>query len=70
MKKQAVLSGLLIFLFAVILTAAGLVLTEQGLRDVGGHPEPVGALRIEKDEEQSWMLIFAGKAWKLPELPW
>jgi hypothetical protein len=69
MKKQGVLAALLIFLFAACLMTAGLWLTERGLREVSGRPEPSGALRLEREGER-WTLIFAGTPRLLPQPPW
>ncbi|EEG78057.1 hypothetical protein [Dethiobacter alkaliphilus] len=66
MKKQTVFSVLLIFLFAALLFTAGLYITERGLQEVSGRQETPGALHLKRGEDDSWVLIFAGRTWQLP----
>ncbi|HAA37641.1 MAG TPA: hypothetical protein DCE00_02075 [Firmicutes bacterium] len=66
MKKQTVLSVLLIFLFAFTLLYAGLTLSERALQQVSGTAGKPAAFALSHDEGGTWVLIFAGRTlrWK------
>lgn len=70
MKKQTVCAVLLIFLFSLFLLTAGLYITERGLQDVSGRQAAPEALRLAREDNEGWFLVFAGQAWRLPDWPW
>lgn len=63
MKKQAVLSYMLIFLFAFLLLYFGLNLCERGLREISGHDGLTGAFLVNRSPAGVWMVTFAGRNW-------
>ncbi|HZK24163.1 MAG TPA: hypothetical protein VFC74_02110 [Oscillospiraceae bacterium] len=70
MKKQTVLSVLLIFLFAFALFYAGLSLSEQALQQVSGTVREPAALSLSRDEAGTWVLTFAGRTLRLTRQLW
>lgn len=70
MKKQTVLSVLLIFLFTFALFYGGLTLSEQALQQVSGTVRRPAALALARDETGIWVLTFAGRTLRLERQLW
>ena len=61
MKKQAVLSVLLIFLFTLTLLFVGLNLSERAMQQVSGTTDQASALSFSRNGAGAWVLTFAGR---------
>lgn len=60
MRKHAVFSVLLIFLFFFFLLYAGLAVSERALQQLSGEAAAPAALKLGRDENGAWELRFAG----------
>ncbi|MCR3921196.1 MAG: hypothetical protein NUK65_01605 [Firmicutes bacterium] len=69
-KKQAVLSVLLIFLFAFTLLCVGLTFTERSLRQVSGRVGENVAIALSRDDAGAWVFTFAGRTLHLNREIW
>lgn len=70
MKKQAVLSVMLIFLFAFLLLCAGLTVTEKALQKVTGLPGGAEAISLWQDHSGVWVFTFAGRSVRFDDRLW
>ncbi|HHX74119.1 MAG TPA: hypothetical protein GX699_04370 [Firmicutes bacterium] len=70
MSKQAVLSVMLIFLFALALVWAGLTQSERVLQEISGTAQGAAALAVSRDAGGGWILTFAGRSFPLNGRIW
>jgi hypothetical protein len=61
LKRQAVCSVMLIFLFMLALLFLGLNLCERGLQEVNGWDMPPGAFTLARGEGTTWAVTVAGR---------
>jgi hypothetical protein len=61
MKRQAVCSVMLIFLFMLALLFLGLNLCERGLQEVNGWDKQRGAFTLARGSGTSWSVTAAGR---------